>query len=59
MVDVFVVAILTALIQMGFFASINPGPAAVFLRHVGRLYHAFGTGYGPEADLGQRRAAKV
>ena len=30
MVDVFVVAILTALIQMGFFASINPGPAAVF-----------------------------
>jgi paraquat-inducible protein A len=30
MVDVFVVAILTALIQMGFFASIHPGPAAVF-----------------------------
>jgi paraquat-inducible protein A len=30
MVDVFVVAILAALIQMGFFASINPGPAAVF-----------------------------
>lgn len=30
MVDVFVVAILTALIQMGFFASILPGPAAVF-----------------------------
>ncbi len=30
MVDVFVVAILAALIQMGFFASIDPGPAAVF-----------------------------
>lgn len=30
MVDVFVVAILTALIQMGFFAAIEPGPAAVF-----------------------------
>jgi paraquat-inducible protein A len=30
MVDVFVVAILAALIQMGFFASINPGPAAAF-----------------------------
>lgn len=30
MVDVFVVAILTALIQMGFFAAIRPGPAAVF-----------------------------
>ncbi len=30
MVDVFVVAILTALIQMGFFASIRPGPAAAF-----------------------------
>ncbi len=30
MIDVFVVAILTALIQMGFFASIEPGPAAVF-----------------------------
>ncbi len=30
MVDVFVVAILAALIQMGFFASIQPGPAAVF-----------------------------
>lgn len=30
MVDVFVVAILTALIQMGFFASIRPGHAAVF-----------------------------
>jgi paraquat-inducible protein A len=30
MVDVFVVAILTALIQMGFFASILPGHAAIF-----------------------------
>ncbi len=30
MVDVFVVAILTALIQLGFFASIQPGSAAVF-----------------------------
>jgi paraquat-inducible protein A len=30
MIDVFVVAILTALVQLGFFASINPGPAAVF-----------------------------
>jgi paraquat-inducible protein A len=30
MVDVFVVAILAALIQMGFFVSINPGPAAAF-----------------------------
>lgn len=30
MVDVFVVAILAALIQMGFFASIRPGHAAVF-----------------------------
>lgn len=30
MVDVFVVAILAALIQIGFFASIEPGPAAVF-----------------------------
>ncbi len=30
MVDVFVVAILAALIQLGFFASIEPGPAAVF-----------------------------
>jgi paraquat-inducible protein A len=30
MVDVFVVAILAALIQMGFFASIEPGPAAPF-----------------------------
>lgn len=30
MIDVFVVAILTALVQIGFFASINPGPAAVF-----------------------------
>lgn len=30
MVDVFVVAILTALIQLGFVASINPGFAAVF-----------------------------
>lgn len=30
MVDVFVVAILSALVQMGFFAHINPGPAAVF-----------------------------
>lgn len=30
MIDVFVVAILTALVQMGFLASINPGPAAVF-----------------------------
>lgn len=30
MVDVFVVAILAALVQMGFFASIDPGPAAVF-----------------------------
>ncbi len=56
MVDVFVVAILTALIQMGFFASINPGPAAVFFAHVGRLYHAVGAGYGPATDLGQRRA---
>lgn len=30
MIDVFVVAILTALVQLGFVASINPGPAAVF-----------------------------
>ena len=30
MVDVFVVAILAALIQTGFFASIEPGPAAIF-----------------------------
>lgn len=30
MVDVFVVAILAALVQMGFFASIDPGPAAIF-----------------------------
>ncbi len=30
MIDVFVVAILTALVQLGFIASINPGPAAVF-----------------------------
>ena len=30
MIDVFVVAILTALVQLGFLASINPGPAAVF-----------------------------
>ncbi len=29
MIDVFVVAILTALVQLGFIASINPGPAAV------------------------------
>jgi len=29
MIDVFVVAILTALVQLGFVASINPGPAAV------------------------------
>lgn len=29
MIDVFVVAILTALVQLGFLASINPGPAAV------------------------------
>lgn len=30
MIDVFVVAILTALVRMGFLASIHPGPAAVF-----------------------------
>ncbi|WP_233713222.1 paraquat-inducible protein A [Amaricoccus solimangrovi] len=30
MIDVFVVAILTALVHMGFFASIAPGPAAAF-----------------------------
>lgn len=30
MVDVFVVAILTALVQMGFLASIHPGLAAIF-----------------------------
>lgn len=30
MIDVFVVAILTALVQLGFIASINPGSAAVF-----------------------------
>ncbi|MFO1210116.1 MAG: paraquat-inducible protein A [Amaricoccus sp.] len=30
MIDVFVVAILTALVQLGFLASINPGSAAVF-----------------------------
>jgi paraquat-inducible protein A len=30
MIDVFVVAILTALVKMGFLASIHPGPAAVF-----------------------------
>ncbi len=30
MIDVFVVAILTALVQLGFVASINPGLAAVF-----------------------------
>lgn len=30
MIDVFVVAILTALVQLGFLASINPGAAAVF-----------------------------
>jgi paraquat-inducible protein A len=30
MIDVFVVAILTALVQLGFIASINPGYAAVF-----------------------------
>ena len=30
MIDVFVVAILTALVQLGFIASINPGTAAVF-----------------------------
>ena len=29
MIDVFVVAILAALVQLGFVASINPGPAAV------------------------------
>lgn len=29
MIDVFVVAILTALVQLGFVASVNPGPAAV------------------------------
>jgi len=29
MIDVFVVAILSALVQLGFIASINPGPAAV------------------------------
>jgi paraquat-inducible protein A len=30
MIDVFVVAILTALVQLGFIVSINPGPAAIF-----------------------------
>ncbi len=30
MIDVFVVAILTALVQLGFIVSINPGSAAVF-----------------------------
>ena len=30
MIDIFVVAILTALVRLGFIASINPGPAAVF-----------------------------
>jgi paraquat-inducible protein A len=30
MIDVFVVAILSALVQFSFLASINPGPAAVF-----------------------------
>ncbi len=30
MIDVFVVAILTALVQLGFLASINPGVAALF-----------------------------
>jgi paraquat-inducible protein A len=30
MIDVFVVAILTALVQFGFLASVNPGPAAAF-----------------------------
>ncbi len=30
MIDVFVVAILAALIQMGFVAAVEPGPAAVF-----------------------------
>jgi paraquat-inducible protein A len=30
MIDVFVVAILTALVQFNFLASVNPGPAAVF-----------------------------
>ncbi len=30
MIDVFVVAILTALVQLGLIASVNPGPAAVF-----------------------------
>ena len=30
MVDVFVVAILTALVHIGFIAAINPGPAAMF-----------------------------
>ena len=29
MIDVFVVAILSALVQLGFVASIHPGPAAV------------------------------
>ena len=28
MIDVFVVAILSALVQLGFVASVNPGPAA-------------------------------
>ena len=30
MIDVFVVAILAALVQMGFLASLSPGPAAAF-----------------------------
>ena len=29
MIDVFVVAILSALVQLGFVASVNPGPAAI------------------------------
>ncbi|MEF9604554.1 paraquat-inducible protein A, partial [Paracoccus sp. PXZ] len=29
MIDVFIVAILSALVQLGFVASIHPGPAAV------------------------------
>lgn len=30
MIDVFVVAVLAALVQMGFLANLNPGPAAAF-----------------------------
>ena len=29
MIDIFVVAILAALVQLGFLASLHPGPAAV------------------------------